>query len=57
MQKVVRAHHVYETLGFSIWPWEIDTAIPSDWMDAIEAFAYKLPAEIEKRKNKAAKRK
>ena len=40
--RVIQANHIYQLLGKSVWPWEVD-GLPEDWLEAIETIAVEVP--------------
>jgi hypothetical protein len=49
MTRVLRAQKVHLVTGKPVWPWEVDTLVPEDWMEAICAVVDEIPARMPKR--------
>jgi hypothetical protein len=49
MRAVTLAHAVFQTTGKAVWPWEVEDALPDEWLDTFYEWAEVIP--IKRAKN------
>jgi len=56
LSRVITASHIFKVTGQPCHPWDVDK-YPDDWLTAIRALAYDIPAKVAKRNEQKLERK